>query len=89
MVNINGQIASEIEILNIFPMSTQKCYKYKDQLINMVMSLTQTASKMQDDYKAIINLSLYNLERNVNMMGPYSRRNSLNISGIPTTVKDD
>ena len=61
----------------------------KEQLVDMVLSLTQTVSKMQEDYKAIINLRIYNLERNMNMMGQYSRRDTLEVSGIPLTVKDD
>ena len=61
----------------------------KKQLIDMVLTLTNTVSKLQEDYKKVINLRLYNLERNMNMSQQYHRRDTLEISGIPSTVKND
>ena len=61
----------------------------KKQLIDMVLTLTDTVSKLQEDYKKVINLRLYDLERNMNMSQQYHRRDTLEISGIPSTVKND
>ena len=61
----------------------------KKHLIDMVLTLTNTVSKLQEDYKKVINLRLYNLERNMNMSQQYHRRDTLEISGIPSTVKND
>ena len=46
----------------------------KKQLIDMVLTLANTVSKRQEDYKKVINLRLYNLERNMNMSQQYHRR---------------
>ena len=54
----------------------------------MVISLTNTVSKLQEDYSKVINLRLYNLERNFNMSQQYLRRDSLQITGIPTHIND-
>ena len=68
----NGLLPENIESLD------------KQQLIQMVISLTNTVSKLQEDYSKVINLRLYNLERNFNMSQQYLRRDSLQITGIPT-----
>ena len=61
----------------------------KQQLIEMVRNLNQTLSKLQEDYKKIINLRLYNLERSMNLSQQYLRRDTLEINGIPNSVSDD
>ena len=61
----------------------------KDQLIQMVISLSNTVSKIQKDYAKVVNLRLYNLERNFNMSQQYLRRDSLEITGIPSNINDD
>ena len=61
----------------------------KQQLIEMVRNLNQTLSKLQGDYKKIINLRLYNLERSMNLSQQYLRRDTLEINGIPNSVSDD
>ena len=61
----------------------------KEQLIKMVIDLTNTVAKIQTDYAKVVNLRLYNLERSFNMSQQYLRRDSLEISGIPGSIKDD
>ena len=60
----------------------------KPQLIEMVLNLNNTVSKLQEDYKHIINLRLYTLERNMNMSHQYYRRDTLEINGIPSNVDE-
>ena len=72
----NGLLPENIESLD------------KKQLIQMVISLTNTVSKLQEDYSKVITLRLYNLERNFNMSQQYLRRDSLQITGIPTHIND-
>ena len=61
----------------------------KEELIKMVLNLSSSIAKLQDDYKRIIDFRLYNLERSVNMNHQYLRRDSIEISGIPSSVDDD
>ena len=61
----------------------------KQQLIKMVMDLSTSIIKLQEDYKRVIDFRLYNLERSVNLNHQYLRRDSIEISGIPSTVTDD
>ena len=61
----------------------------KQQLIDIVRNLNQTISKLQADYKKIINLRLRNLERNINLSPQYLRRDTLKINGIPNYVSVD
>ena len=39
----------------------------KQQLIQMVLNLNQTISKLHDDFQRVTNLRLYHLERNLCM----------------------
>ena len=43
---------------------------------------------MQEDYSKVIDLRLYNLERKFNMSQQYLRRDSVEISGIPSNILD-
>ena len=61
----------------------------KNQLIKMVISLSDTAAKIQQEYTKLINFMMYNLERNFNMSQQYLRRDSLEISGIPANIKEE
>ena len=61
----------------------------KQQLINMVLTLTNTESELQEDYKKVISLRLYNLERNMIMSQQYYRRDTLEISSVPSSIKND
>ena len=61
----------------------------KDQLIHMVLSLQQTISKLHEDFQKVNNLRFYHLERRLNMSEQYSRRDSLEITGIPRDVEHD
>ena len=56
----------------------------KQQLIEMVRNLNQTLSKLQEDYKKIINLRLYNLERSMNLSQQYLRRDTLELMEFQT-----
>ena len=55
----------------------------------MVIDQHQLITKLQEDYKKIINLRLYNLERNANLSQQYYRRDCIEISGVPMDVLDD
>ena len=61
----------------------------KKKLIELVLSLSDTIVKIQEDYKKVTDLRLYHLERNANMTNQYYRRDQLEISGIPPSVKDN
>ena len=61
----------------------------KQQLIHMVLNLNERISKIQEDFQRVTNLRLYHLERNLAMTQQYSRRDTLEISGIPMHIDDD
>ena len=61
----------------------------KQQLIHMVLNLNERISKIQEDFQRVTNLRLYHLERNLAMTQQYSRRDTLEISGIPMHIGDD
>lgn len=61
----------------------------KDKLIEIVVSLQQTICKLQDDFQKINNLRLYHVERRLNMTEQYSRRDTLEITGIPMNIPDE
>ena len=58
----------------------------KEQLVQMVLKLNSTISKMDEDFRKVTNLRFYHLERRVNMNSQYSRRDTL---GIPADVVDE
>ena len=60
----------------------------EQQLIQMVLSLSSTFKQMQEDCSKAIDLRLCNLERKFNMSQPYLRRDSVEISGIPSNILD-
>ena len=60
----------------------------KQQLIQMVLNLNQRITKIQDDFQRITNLRFYHLERNLAMTQQYSRRDTLEITGIPMHIDD-
>ena len=59
------------------------------QLIQMVLNLNQRISKIQEDFQRVTNLRFYHLERNLSMTKQYSRRDTLEISGILMHIDDD
>ena len=61
----------------------------KEQLIAMCLTLSSTVQKLEDDFKRMLDLCLYHLERKVNMSQQYYRRDTLEITGIPASVKDE
>ena len=60
----------------------------KDQLITLVLSLKTQMQTLNEDFRKLTNLRLYHLERGQFMHLQYSRRNSIEISGIPTNIGD-
>ena len=60
----------------------------KQQLIQMVLNLNQTISKLHEDFQRVTNLRLYHLERNLCMSQQYNRRDTLEIIGIPMHVEE-
>ena len=75
--NINGNVNENVlDALN------------KQQLIQMVLNLNQTISKLHEDFQRVTNLRLYHLERNLCMSQQYNRRDTLEISGIPMHVEE-
>ena len=61
----------------------------KNELIKMVQTLNEKMSKLQEDYKKVVNLRLYNLERSTNLNAQYLRRDTIELSGIPESVSQD
>jgi hypothetical protein len=61
----------------------------KDNLIAMVLSLQQEVKKKDEDFRKLINLRLYLLERNQNILNQYGRRESIVITGIPADIPHD
>ena len=59
----------------------------KEQLVQMVFNLKSTISKK--NFRKVTNLRFYHLERRVNMNSQYSRRDTLEITGIPADVVDE
>ena len=60
-----------------------------DQLIQVILGLKGEINKLNDDFKKVVNLRLYHLERNQNMYMQYGRRESFEIVGIPQNIPDD
>ena len=58
----------------------------KEQLVQMVLNLNSTISKMDEDFRKE---GFYHLERRVNMNSQYSWRDTLEITGIPADVVDE
>ena len=61
----------------------------KEQLVQMVFNFNSTISKMDEDFRKVTNLRFYHLERRVNMNSQHSRRDTLEITGIPVDVVDE
>ena len=61
----------------------------KEQLIEMVLGLNSKITQLHEDFRKVTNLRFYHLERKVNMNSQYSRRDSLEITGIPKNINDD
>ena len=61
----------------------------KEQLIEMVLGLNSKITQLYEDFRKVTNLRFYHLERKVNMNSQYSRRDSLEITGIPKNINDD
>ena len=60
----------------------------KERLIEIILSVNEKNEKLKDDYQKIINLRLYHLERDLNMSLQYSRRDTIEITGIPPVIED-
>ena len=61
----------------------------KDDLIRTILNLNSAISKLYEDQRKVTNLRLYHLERKLNMYSQYTRRDTLEITGIPLLIKDD
>ena len=61
----------------------------KNQLIEVIVGLKGEVAKLHDDFKKIIDLRLYHLERNQNLFMQYNRRENFEIVGIPQAIEDD
>ena len=61
----------------------------KDQLIEMVMGLNSKISQLHEDFRTVTNLRLYHLEWKLNMNSQYSRRDSLETTGISKNIQDE
>ena len=61
----------------------------KSQLIKMIMCLKKEVASVTEDFRKLVNLRLYNLERSHYMYLQYGRRDSVEITGIPTSVTDE
>ena len=61
----------------------------KETLIEVITNLRSEITKLNEDYKKIINLRLYHLERNHNMHMQYGRRETFEIVGIPQDISDE
>ena len=61
----------------------------KSQLINMVLGLRKEVTAITDDFKKLINLRFYHLERSHFMHLQYRRRDSVEITGIPEDIDGD
>ena len=61
----------------------------KDDLIKIIGDLKNEINKRDEDFKKLINLRLYNLERAQNISSQYNRRESFEIVGIPTSITND
>ena len=59
----------------------------KNELIDMIMSLKREVSTITEEYKKLINLRFYHLERSHDMNLQYGRRDTVEITGIPTSLK--
>ena len=60
----------------------------KNELIDMIMSLKTEVSTITEEYKKLINLRFYHLERSHYMNLQYGGRDTVEITGIPTSVED-
>ena len=61
----------------------------KEQLVQMILNLNLTISKMHEDFRKVTNFRFSHFERKVNMNVQYSRRDTLEITGIPADGIDD
>ena len=61
----------------------------KSQLINMVLGLRKEVASITEDFKKLMNLRFYHLERSHYMNLQYGRRDTVEITGIPDDVNDD
>ena len=61
----------------------------KSQLINMVLGLRKEVASITEDFKKLMNLRFYHLERSHYTNLQYGRRDTVEITGIPDDVNDD
>ena len=61
----------------------------KEALVAIITHLNQEIAKQNDDFKKVINLRLYHLERSQFMHLQYNRRESFEVSGIPENIPTD
>ena len=74
---MSSEIRSELEGLT------------RDQLMDIIVGMKSEITKAREDYAKIIDLRLYHPERNQNLYMQYGRRESFEITGIPTNIKDE
>ena len=78
-----------METANILEMSDVNIEAMeKDQLITHVKSLRNEVKILNDDFKKLMNFRLYLVERNQFIGQQYSRRDTIEISGIPDNIDD-
>ena len=61
----------------------------KQQLVDIITNLQSELSKKNEDFMKLINLRLYTLERSHYMHLQYTRRESFEVSGIPSNIQTD
>ena len=61
----------------------------KEQLIEIILNMKKVIADMNVDFQKVTNLRLYNLEKAQNMALQYSRRDCVEISGIPAEISQE
>ena len=59
----------------------------KDQLVDLVKNLRDELKKKDDDFRKLVNLRLYLIEWNQNILKQYGRRDTIEITGIPEGIE--
>ena len=79
--------ANTSETCDIYPTVLENMEK--SQLIKMIMCLKKEVASVTEDFRNLVNLRLHNVERSHYMYLQYGRRDSVEMTGIPTSVTDE
>ena len=74
---MTSEIRSELEELT------------REQLMDRIVEMKSEIVKVREDYAKIIHLRLYHLERSQILYIQYGRRETFEIAGTPTNIKDE